>query len=333
VHNDSFNRSHFLNVTLREVERDMWTPRFTGIQRVSGSSGFAGPQSAMGATYRHGGIAHALPNGNRVARVRQALDDSRQAALQLLEQKYHALQIDAIAPHLVSACLDLGLLLGSRQVTNSGRALLSHGNTSDMPRLLSAFWELMSIAPMLGPGVQTKLSDYEEAFNRAWGPRQPPASNSHRLMELSATRNFAQGHVIAITALLTGIVAYAKRGPAAPSDMLMQLKPEISKSPRLGNAVMQWLEQNQAAILSHPLLNQRAIGVSSTDETLASVPLPARGAPAAAPDTPAPAAVNPLENVDQDIQAATLVRAASSGTPFCAVCEKAAAANDTKAAA
>jgi hypothetical protein len=60
-------------------------------------------------------------------------------------------------------------------------------------------------------------------------------------------------------------------------------------------------------------------------------------APMAAPRAPAPLAASapeadPLEDVDQDAQAAALEMAARDGTPFCAVCARAAAERAAAAA-
>lgn len=324
--NNNFNRSHFLNVTLREVERRAWTPTFTGVQSVSGNVGYSGIQTAMGPSRSPGGITRALTAGGRATRVRHALQDSQQDAVSLLDQKYRNIRIDTVAHLLLSACMDLGLALGSKLVTPSGSVALGLGATSDMPRLLASFWGLKSIAPMLGTGIATKLSDYDDAFKNAWGPRHPQTTQNDRLMESSAARSFARGHVVAVTALLSGIVAYAKRGPDAPAKLLAQLDPEIQKSPHLGASFAHWLRQQQAEILAHPLLNRRADGLPGEGEAPAPVSFPARGmaAPVAAP-APVPE-FNPVDTMDHDVQAAAMVRAAANGTPFCAVCEAAKAA-------
>lgn len=323
---NSFDRGHFLSVTLRDVERNSWSQQSAGVQRIVGSTGFAGVQTAIGASGIQSGITRALGGESRVARVRHALDQSGHDAALLLNQKYRDIHIDAVSHDLTSACLDLGLLLGSRQVSFSGATFLGSVGASDMPRLLAAFWGLKSLAPALGSGFAVKLPDYDDAFKNAWGPRHPQGAMSDRLMESAAARSFTHGHVVAVTALLCGIVAYAKRGHGTPEQLLKQLEPEIQTSRRLGPAFAQWLQQRQREVLAHPLLNRRADGLPGSSEA-AVIPLPARTA--SAPElasAPAPAVFNPLDTMDQDVQAASMVRAAANGTPFCAVCDQAAKA-------
>jgi hypothetical protein len=321
--NNRFDRSHFLRVTLSEVERNSWSPRFTGTSSVSEHAGFSGVQTAMGGFGSPGGVTRALTGGGRAARVRRALESSECDALQLLDQKFHSMRIDAIAPRLLSACLDLGLMLGSRQVMTSGNVLSGPADAANMPRLLAAYWGLKSIAPTLSTGIATRLSDYDDAFKNAWGPRHPQATQGDRLLEFAAARCFARGHVVAVTALLTGILAYTKRGNGTPAQLLKQLEPEIQTSARLGAPFAQWLQQQHQEILAHPLLNRRADGLSGGSEAATPITLPARAASLPSVTSAPTPDFNPLDNMDQDVQAASMVRAAANGTPFCAVCTKA----------
>ncbi len=320
MNNNRFDRSYFLRVTLSEVECNSWSLPCTSV----GGVGYSGIQTTTGG-YGSPGITRALSGGGRATRVRHALEASERDALELLDSKLHSTRIDTVAPQLLSACLDLGLMLGSRQVTTSDNTQFSPAVASNMPRLLSVYWGLKSIAPMLATGVATRLSDYDDAFKTAWGPRQPNGTQGDRLIEFAAARSFARGHVVVITALLTGIVAYAKRGPDAPAKLLMQLDIEAQQSLRLGASFAQWLHQNQAEILVHPLLNRRADGLPGTREAVVPIPLPSRAYTPAPEIAATPAEFNPLDTMDQDVQAAAMVRAAANGTPFCAVCNKDAA--------
>lgn len=212
----------------------------------------------------------------RVNRVRKALNDSGPMAQNLIVGKLTGINLSTIWPILISACQDIALYYGGSVVTGGvigGIGGAFFGGVGAFPGatagaaagsyvggVVLAMLGLKSLVEEVGQAISESLGYYQKGFIEAWGPlrqdRQDGFGPSSRGNPLSAASDFAQGHVILITAILAGLVAYLTRGKGDKAVLLN----DISRSPRLGPRVARWVEENEGRLRQHPALQSRRHG-------------------------------------------------------------------------
>jgi hypothetical protein len=120
---------------------------------------------------------------------------------------------------------------------------------------------LKSLVEGLATAIPDALHFYESGFREAWGP-EPQDRRQAAIQVFGGTARgdvrgaafqFANGHVVMITAILTALMAYLSRGKDNKAVVLQ----EIRQSPRLGPKVAQWVEENERRLARHPALQSR----------------------------------------------------------------------------
>lgn len=86
---------------------------------------------------------------------------------------------------------------------------------------------------------------------------------------------FANGHVVMVTALLTALMAYVSRGKGNKAVVLQ----EIRDSRRLGPRIAQWIEANEQRLASHPALQSRRANAAGGAADTSGPPPPKHGDP------------------------------------------------------
>lgn len=228
----------------------------------------------------HGFGLSAREQLGRVDRVRTALYESGPRAQRMLVLRLAGIDLSGIGPVLVSACEDIALIYGGSVVAGAfvgavGGTLL--GGIGAVPGAAAgaaagsylggwvlALLGLQALAEHLSDAFPRALDYYERGFKEAWGPprhqRAHPGICTTACSEGFAADDFAHGHVIMAAAILTALVAYLSRGKGDRGALMK----DISRSPRLGPKVAQWLEQNEARLRQHPALESRATGTAGS---------------------------------------------------------------------
>jgi hypothetical protein len=211
---------------------------------------------------------------SRVQRVRAALRDSQDGAIQLLRQQLTGLDVSAIAATLVDAAQDVALIYGSSAVAGAfiggaGGALI--GGMGAVPgaaigaatgikagTAILAFLGLKSLIEDLGGAIPQALQEYERGFDEAWGPLPRSLSDSMHWQRSqgdvhAAASCFARGHALLVMAVLSALAAYLLRGAGNKALALR----DIRASSRLGPKVAAWVEQHADDLARHPRLQPR----------------------------------------------------------------------------
>jgi len=218
-------------------------------------------------------IGWGLGQLGRVERVRQALDDSGPIARRLIAQRLAGIDLSAIWPILIAACQDIALYYGGSVIvggTIGGIGGAFFGGVGAVPGAAAGaaaggyvgaavlgLLGLKSPVEGLAESIGKALRCYRDGFVKAWGPvRRDPSSgiDGFGSGEASfAAFDLANGHVIMMSLILMGMISYLTRGRGDRAVLLN----EISRSPRLGQRVAQWLEQNEEKLRRCPALQSR----------------------------------------------------------------------------
>jgi hypothetical protein len=218
----------------------------------------------------------------RVNRVRKALDDSGPIARRLIAERLAGIDLSAIWPILIAACQDIALYYGGSVVLGGviggvGGALF--GGVGAVPGAAAgaaagsyvggavlALLGLKSLVEGLAQSIPEALRCYQDGFLKAWGPvrreREPGLDGFGHGDPAFAAYDLANGHVIMISLVLTGMIAYLTRGRGDRAVLLN----EISRSPRLGPRVAKWVEENWEKLRGHPALQSRRHGTLPGNE-------------------------------------------------------------------
>lgn len=237
----------------------------------------------------------------RVERVKLALERSGPKAQAMLLARFSDIQISMVGDILIAAVKEIALVYGASVVVGAALGFLIGGpvgagagavaGAGAAPWILG-FLGLKSLLEYFYDAVPEALELYQRGFKaawnlpssgRAWGRAnafQPDGS-----ME-EATAQFASGHLLLITMILTAMVAYLTRGKGNKAKLLK----EVRESPRFGPKVANWLEQNESRMAQHPELRRRLQSGTSQGGNSAPKPAPAPPPkPASRSATPAPA--------------------------------------------
>lgn len=236
----------------------------------------------------------------RVERVRQALADSGPAAQHMIARELSGINLSSIWSILMAVCEDIALYYGGSVIAGGliggiGGALL--GGVGAVPGAAAgaaagsyaggAVLSLLGLKSLVEGVVQSvpqALEYYEKGFREAWGPTRQDRLSHYGMAGGSPSSGafyLAHGHVIMITTILSVLLAYVTRGKGGKAAALK----EISKSPRLGPKVAQWVEQNEGKLNSLPQLRPRGGGGMGHGE---SPPPPRRRGSERAPGRPRP---------------------------------------------
>ncbi len=211
----------------------------------------------------------------RVQRVRQALDLSGPVARRLIVQRLSGIDLSDIWTVLLEACKEIALYYGSSVVVGAvvgGVAGAFAGGVGAVPGAVGgaavgsqvggwilAWLGLKSLVEYLSDALPEALTHYENGFRQSWGSpppssRAPYAMDSPRAANVeAAASDFAFGHLIVITAMLSALVSYLTRGRGDKAKVLQ----EIRQSPRLGPKVADWVAANEGQLINHPALQHR----------------------------------------------------------------------------
>ena len=250
-----------------------------------GQPGFGPQYDSMGrpattSSYFNAGWAH--EQMGRVSRVRQAIDDSGPMAQRMIAQTLSGINLSTIWDILVSACQDIALYYGGSVAAGGfagGVGGAFFGGVGALPGAAAgaaaggyvggwvlAMLGLKSLVEGLAQAIPDALRYYEKGFLEAWGPTRHDYQHgfgpSTRGDPRTAAFYLANGHVIMISAILAGLVAYLTRGRGDKAVLLA----EIRQSPRLGPKVAQWVEQNEDQLRRHPALQPRRGGALPAEE-------------------------------------------------------------------
>ena len=278
---------------LQRKEEDLkWGGNFGSHSQCYDSMGHPADASRTGWGYERMG---------RVERVRRALDDSGSTAQHMLARQLSGIDLSSIWSILMDACKDLALCYGGSVIAGAmiggfGGAFLGGGGavpgaaagaaaSSYAASAVLSWLGLKSLVEGVAHAVPEVLEYYEKGFREAWGPTKRDRL-SHSCMTsrgdpASAAFYLAHGHVIMITTILAVLLAYVTKGKGGEVAALR----EISRSPRLGPKVAQWVEQNADKLRHHPKLRPIGGGIGHAEPP---PPTPPRRSPEQAPANPRP---------------------------------------------
>jgi hypothetical protein len=209
--------------------------------------------------YRGLGYAPRIPY--RVERVFYAVDASGGIALQRLAVALDGIDLLKVGPILVQMCEDVALIVGGGALVGGALGGLAGGFAGGVGAIpgagigammgaqagvwLLGFLGLASLAKELLDAVPHAFREYAWGVRLAWGRDDDPRDVLARGdREHIAAGAFATGHLLLLGAVLEAILAYVGRGRAESGALLA----EIRASRRLGPAVADWIEANQAAL-------------------------------------------------------------------------------------
>ncbi len=213
---------------------------------------------------------------SRVERVRLAIADSGGLARQIIANQLTGISMSAIWDILIATCQDIALYYGGSVVAGAtvgaaGGAFVfgvgavpgaAVGATAgaQMGGWIMALLGLKSLVEDLAAAIPEALGYYEQGFREAWGPTHRDHQATIPVLGATARGDvrhaaflFANGHVVAMMAILTALMAYVTRGKGGRALALQ----EIRESRRLGPAVARWIEENEQRLASHPALQSR----------------------------------------------------------------------------
>lgn len=247
--------------------------------------------------HRHGASHLALTTnpamfdvGNRVGRVRKALEESQAIALQNLKRTLGEIDLGVVWPVLKEVVLDMALYQGGGALVGgavgAGLGSLAFGAGAlpglvvgaglgaDAGSFLLGFLGLKSVVQYMRSSLPDATHAYQKGFRYAWGDDAALAAERHgshgrgRIHGMDvggpgshppasvhlAAHQFARGHEILVVALLAGLVAYLARGKGNLPGLLA----EVRQSARLGPKVADWLERNSSKLAANPRLRGAA---------------------------------------------------------------------------
>lgn len=282
------NHSSSIWFALEQQERrlslgDGWRPAYDSMGREKSPSPGFGMRD----------LASQIP---RVERVRRAIADSGELARHLIANRLSGISLDTIWDILIATCEDIALYYGGSVVAGAtvgaaGGAFF--GGVGAIPGAavgatagaqlggwVMAALGLKSLVEGLATAIPDALHCYERGFREAWGPvprdrhgaiqvfgNDPGGNVRHAAFE------FANGHVVMVTALLTALMAYVSRGKGNKAVVLQ----EIRDSRRLGPRIAQWIEENEQRLASHPALQSRRANAAGGAADTSGPPPPKRG--------------------------------------------------------
>lgn len=215
---------------------DMWRV-WSNLQRKEDELKWGGYHSGAGQQYdsmgrrasssSHFGGDWGREQMGRVNRLRKALDDSGPMAQRMVVDRLSGINLSTIWHILVSACQDVALYYGGSVAAGGivgGVGGAFFGGVGAFPGaaagaaagsyvggVVLAMVGLKSLVEEVADAIPESLSYYHKGFVEAWGPlRQDPQhglSVGSRGDPSAAAFDFAQGHVILITAILAALVA------------------------------------------------------------------------------------------------------------------------------
>lgn len=255
---------------LREVERK-WRPRRMGGVQTTAGGGNGLPSGILSVLGDSGslfaGVQRAfseLDSIHRLRNVLSAIDDSFPAAFHEITKKLRGISIDTIKPILRDMLTDVALYLGGSIALGAGvgggvgalaggvgaipGAMVGGWLGFELGNVIMALTGLKSIVVFMKDAVPAAIKCYGYGFQKAWG-EDPTDTTPWRH---SAWRNFAEGHILFLMALLMGIVAYLTRGKGDYGALLS----EIRASKKLGPRMADWIEANKDDLLRNPELQQ-----------------------------------------------------------------------------
>lgn len=256
----------------RDLERKEDDLRWGGSYPGSGQQYDSMGRRASSSSY--GSWAH--EQMSRVSRVRQALSDSGPMAQRLAVERLSGINLSTIWHILLEACKDVALYYGGSVAAGGiigGVGGAFFGGVGAYPGaalgaaagnyvggVVLAMLGLKSLVEEAVDAIPESLGYYQRGFIEAWGPlRQDPQhgfGSSSRGNPKFAAADFAQGHVILVTAILAALVAYLTKGRGDKAALLN----EIGRSPRLGPRVARWVDENESRLRQHPALQSRRRG-------------------------------------------------------------------------
>jgi hypothetical protein len=238
-----------------------------------------GPSSHL---FTHGGTLNWAGSdlGQRVSRVRRAIEDSQSIAFRSLQKKLGGIRLDDVWPMLLEICHDVALYLGGGAIAGAtiggGLGFVTTGVGvvpgviagtalgAKIGGMLMGLIGLKDVVEYMLDNVPLAIAEYQKGFLDAWGPT-PSIHDAPWDREPSryyfdgtgfAAGNFARGHEIIVVALMMGIVTYLGRGKGNLKGLLA----DATSHPRLGPKFATWLEQNERKLSSSPVLQVRREG-------------------------------------------------------------------------
>lgn len=213
---------------------------------------------------------------SRVERVRMAIADSAELARQIIVNRLSGISLSAIWPILIETCQDIALYYGGSVVAGAAIGAAGgafFGGVGALPGAAAgatigaqvggwvmSLLGLKSLVEGMASAILEALHFYESGFREAWGPEPRDRQAATQVFGgavhgdvRGAAFQFANGHVVMITAILTALMAYLSRGKGNKAVVLQ----EIRQSPRLGPKVAQWVEENEQKLADHPALQSR----------------------------------------------------------------------------
>ncbi len=197
--------------------------------------------------------------------VAEALWRSDVRMKQLLVQQFTGLSIEMIFPVLREIAKEVAIYVGGGAVVGGGVGAL-FGGIGALPGAAigakAGFWlmTLLGVGKLLTyvatDALPQMVDSYTQGFSKAWHAGELPPTETAKRAQLmySATEDFARGHVKLLIAVLTAIVVYLSKG------QLKTLVAELNAS-KLGPKFAQWIEANQAKLVTHPALQpQKSLG-------------------------------------------------------------------------
>lgn len=194
------------------------------------------------------GWAAGRHHGERVRRLRAAIAQSEGIALRSLRLALDGIELRAIWPPMREACHDAALRLGCAAVV-------------DIPGagILPGLFGLRLVAQYMAGRAPRAADAYRRGFRDAWGTlaedgraggRPSPADAQFCDSGTWAAHDFALGHQIIVTALLTAMVAYL----GSDAGGLPLLAGEIRRGARAGPGIADWVVRNERALRDHRAL-------------------------------------------------------------------------------
>lgn len=263
----------------RDLERKEDELRWGGYHASGGQQYDSMGRRASSSGHFNAGWAH--EQMGRVSRVRQALSDSGPMAQRLVVERLSGINLSTIWHILLSACQDVALYYGGSVAAGGiigGIGGAFFGGVGAFPGAAAgaaagsyvggavlAMLGLKSLVEEAVEAIPESLGYYQKGFIEAWGPlrqdQQHGFGPSSRGNPKFAAADFAQGHVILVTAILAALVAYLTKGKGDKAALLN----EIGRSPRLGPRVARWVEENEARLRQHPALQSRRRGATAAE--------------------------------------------------------------------
>jgi hypothetical protein len=237
---------------LKEIEKDWMPPRPTvGIQTSNSRPALhSGILTASSSDGWGAGVLRAMPGYEtardamfRVAHVTGAINDSFPAAFGEIERRLGGISLDTITDVLRNMLKDVAIILGGSTALGTGIGATvgafafgvgaipgaGIGATAgfEMGNLILTFTGLKSIVSFMADAVPAAIKCYGKGFRAAWGEPSGKATWAH-----FAYKDFAEGHVLFVMAILMGIVGYLLRGKGDFPILLGEIRASAKLGPK-----------------------------------------------------------------------------------------------------